>query len=198
MSDLQGYGGSSNPRLIYNLGHAAFEFIEARWGKEGVRQFVFSLRKSVIGGGENAFKEAFDIDADEWDQQFDRYLKERFKPFRDKDGRPTTADRAERKKPLQQRAVGRTLTVGRSDRERQPAGASSISCCSRQGGSVVRNLTSLFDRDLGFKSIPFQDALNTVRDVVVTAGRSAGYFVRTEGSSLLLQNVIAEDRNRIP
>jgi hypothetical protein len=23
MSDLQGYGGSSNPRLIYNLGHAA-------------------------------------------------------------------------------------------------------------------------------------------------------------------------------
>mgnify|MGYP003344777899 CR=1 FL=1 len=29
MSDLQGYGNSSNPRLIYNLGHAVFEFIEA-------------------------------------------------------------------------------------------------------------------------------------------------------------------------
>ncbi len=46
---------------------------------------MFSLRKSVIGGGDNAFKEAFDMDADEWDQQFDRYLKERFKPFRDKE-----------------------------------------------------------------------------------------------------------------
>src|SRR4029453_3878480 len=26
-------------RLPYNLGHAAFEFIESRWGKEGLRQF---------------------------------------------------------------------------------------------------------------------------------------------------------------
>ena len=37
MSELQGYGNFGNVRLIYNLGHAAFEFIEARWGKEGVR-----------------------------------------------------------------------------------------------------------------------------------------------------------------
>jgi len=36
MSQLQDYGGFSNPRLIYNLGHAVFEFIEARWGKEGI------------------------------------------------------------------------------------------------------------------------------------------------------------------
>ena len=57
MSELEGYGDFSNPRLIYNLGHACFEFIEAKWGKEGVRQFMFSLRKSVIGGGENAYEE---------------------------------------------------------------------------------------------------------------------------------------------
>src|SRR5690606_23266032 len=85
MSGQQGYGTTGNARLIYNLGHAAFEFIEARWGKEGVRQFVFSLRKSVIGGGDSAFREAFEMDPDEWDQQFDQYLKERFKPFRDKE-----------------------------------------------------------------------------------------------------------------
>ena len=41
--------------------------------------------RSVIGGGDDAYQEAFQIDADEWDQQFDRYLKERFKPFRDKE-----------------------------------------------------------------------------------------------------------------
>ena len=51
MSELEGYGNTSNPRLIYNLGHAVFEFIEARFGKEGIRQFLFALRKSVIGGG---------------------------------------------------------------------------------------------------------------------------------------------------
>ena len=85
MTQLEDYGSFGNLRMIYNLGHAAFEFIESRWGKEGVRQFVFSLRKTVIGGGDNAFQEAFQMDPDEWDQQFDRYLKERFKPFRDKE-----------------------------------------------------------------------------------------------------------------
>ena len=45
--------------MIYNLGHAVFEFIESRWGKEGLRQYLFSLRKSVIGGGEDAYQEAF-------------------------------------------------------------------------------------------------------------------------------------------
>ena len=63
MSELEGYGNGSNPRLIYNLGHAVFEFIEAKWGKEGIRQFLFSLRKSVIGGGEDAYEEALQDEA---------------------------------------------------------------------------------------------------------------------------------------
>ena len=40
MTELEGYGDFTNPRLIYNLGHAVFEFIEARWGKEGVRRLL--------------------------------------------------------------------------------------------------------------------------------------------------------------
>src|SRR5204862_2498177 len=74
--------------LIYNLGHACYEFIESRWGKEGVGQFLFALRKSVIGGGDDAYEEAFKLKGDEFDQQFERYLKERFKPFRDKERPP--------------------------------------------------------------------------------------------------------------
>ena len=37
MTQLEDYGSFGNLRMIYNLGHAAFEFIESRWGKEGVR-----------------------------------------------------------------------------------------------------------------------------------------------------------------
>src|SRR5687768_17988645 len=51
-------------RLPYNLGHAAFEFIESKWGKEGLRQFLFALRKNVIGGGESAYEEAFRLKAE--------------------------------------------------------------------------------------------------------------------------------------
>ncbi|PYR38326.1 MAG: hypothetical protein DMF93_16315, partial [Acidobacteria bacterium] len=37
MTELEGYGGGGGPsRLIYNLGHAVFEFIEAKFGKEGI------------------------------------------------------------------------------------------------------------------------------------------------------------------
>ena len=38
-------------RLVYNMGHACFEFMEARYGKEGIRQFLYTLRKGILGGG---------------------------------------------------------------------------------------------------------------------------------------------------
>jgi hypothetical protein len=80
---------SNNPRLVYNLGHAAFEFIEARYGKEGIRQFLYTFRKNIVGGGmEDIYHQAFRIKPEEFDEAFDKWLKERFKPFRDKQ-RPT-------------------------------------------------------------------------------------------------------------
>ena len=38
-----------------------------KWGKEGLRQFLFSLRKSVIGGGESAYEEALKVKPEEFD-----------------------------------------------------------------------------------------------------------------------------------
>ena len=71
--------------LVYNLGHAAFEFIEARYGKEGIRQFLYTLRKNIVGGGiDDIYQQAFRIKPEEFDQAFEKWLKERFKPFRDK------------------------------------------------------------------------------------------------------------------
>ena len=199
MSELQGYGNFNNVRLIYNLGHAAFEFMEARWGKEGVRQFVFSLRKSVIGGGDNAFKEAFDMEADEWDQQFDRYLKDRFKPFRDKE-RPADYGRDLAPNPERSRFSDvlaiepspsgdliAAVTGNRRDREYD------IVLLSTKDGQVIRNLTSGFDQSLGFENIPTPG----MRYVTVPwmswspQGDRLAYFARTEKDrSLLLQNVI--------
>ena len=126
MSEMQGYGNSSNPRLVYNLGHAAFEFMESRWGKEGIRQFLFSLRKSVVGGSGGAFEEAFKLKPEEFDQQFEKYLKDRFKPFRDKE-RPMDYGRDLAPNPEKTRYTsalhGRALPDGRPDRggDGQPA-----------------------------------------------------------------------------
>jgi hypothetical protein len=199
MTELQGYGNFGNARLIYNLGHAAFEFIEARWGKEGVRQFVFSLRKSVIGGGENAFREAFDMDADEWDQQFDRYLKERFKPFRDKE-RPADYGRDLAPNPQRTR-YSNVLSIEPSPSGDLIAAVSAnqrdreldILLLSAQDGAVIRNLTDGFDQSLGFESIPTPGMrFNNVPWMSwAPHGDRLAYFVRTEKDrSLVVQNVI--------
>ena len=125
MSQMEGYGDFGSPRLVYNLGHALYEFIEARWGKDGVRQFLFSLRKSAIGGGSSPYEEAFQMTAREFDQQFEKYLKDRFKAFRDKE-RP--ADYGQDLSPdpekiaVHGRDLDRAVAVGRSHRrhDRQP------------------------------------------------------------------------------
>jgi hypothetical protein len=199
MSKLQGYGGSSNPRLIYNLGHAVFEFIEARWGKEGIRQFMFALRKSVIGGGEDAYQEAFKMTPDEFDQAFERYLKDRFKPFRDKErpadyGRNIAPD-MEKTQYAQVLSIAPSpsgdliaaVTINRKD------GEADIVLLSSKDGSIVRNLTEGFDKDYGFTNlVMLGERWNTMHWMSWSPkGDRLAYFVRTEKErTLIVQNVL--------
>ncbi len=202
MSELEGYGSTSNPRLVYNMGHACFEFMESRWGKEGIRQFLFALRKSVIGGGESAYKEAFQLDGDDFDQQFDKYLKDRFKPFRDKE-RPADygknmAPRAEKGnyigaltiEPSPSGDLLAAATLNKKEREVD------IVLMSAKDGKVIRNLTPGFDQGMGF------DYLVTPGSRWITipwiswapAGDRIAYIARHErGKSLILQNVLTRD-----
>ncbi len=199
MSKLDGYGNFGNPRLIYNLGHACFEFMEARWGKEGVRQFMFALRKSVIGGGEDAYQDAFKLTAEEFDQQFDKYLKDRFKAFRDRE-RPADygrnlAPNPEKTKfrevlsaePSPSGDLMAQVTVNRKDQELD------IVLVSSKDGSIVRNLTSGFDKDKGFEFL-IQPGMryNTVAWMSWSAnGDRLAYFVRREKHrTLIIQNVL--------
>ncbi len=208
MSELQGYGNFTNPRLIYNLGHATFEFIESRWGKEGLRQFLFSLRKSVIGGGEDAYEEAFKMKPDEFDQQFERYLKERFKPFRDKE-RPadygrnlapnpekTTFSNALSIEPSPSGDLLAVYTGNRKDREYD------IVILSAKDGSVVRNVTRGFDKDMGFEYLAIPgDRWNTISWMSWgPKGDRIAYFARREKDRVLVvQNVLTRKiEERIP
>jgi hypothetical protein len=208
MSDLEGYGGFSNPRLIYNLGHAVFEFIESKWGKEGLRQFLFALRKSVIGGGEDAYEEAFKLKPEEFDQQFEKYLKDRFKPFRDKE-RP--ADYGRDLGPNPQKTKYTTVI----SIEPSPSGdliaaivgnrkdsEIDLALISAKDGSVIRNLTNGFDQSKGWAYITYPGG----RYIQVAwmswspKGDRIAYFVRTEKErALILQNVVTgEIEQRFP
>ena len=199
MTRLEGYGQSSNPRLIYNLGHAVFEFIESKWGKEGLRQYLFALRKSVIGGGEDAYQEAFKLAPEDFDREFDRYLKDRFKPFRDKE-RPADygrdlAPNPEKSKfrqvlsaaPSPAGDLMAVVTLNPRDQELD------IVLTSAKDGTVIRNLTSGFDKDLGYEFM-VQPGMryNTVAWMSwAPDGDQIAFFVRAEKSrTLIIQNVL--------
>ncbi|HEX7086953.1 MAG TPA: hypothetical protein VF198_11350 [Vicinamibacterales bacterium] len=208
MSELEGYGGFSNPRLIYNLGHAVFEFIESRWGKEGIRQFLFALRKSVIGGGEDAYEEAFQLKPDEFDQEFEKYLKDRFKPFRDKE-RPADYGRNLAPNPrrtkyttvlsIEPSPSGELIAAMVGNRREQEL---DIVLLSAKDGEVVRNLTSGFDQGMGFAYIATPGGRwNSVSWMSWSpTGDLIAYFARTEKEkALILQDVVSgRIRERYP
>ncbi len=199
MTELEGYTTTGSIRMVYNLGHALFEFIESRWGKEGIRQYLFSLRKSVIGGGDDAYMEAFRLTPEEFDQQFDKYLKDRFKPFRDKE-RPADYGRNLAPDPEDSVFIGSVsiepspsgdliamVTGNRRDRELD------IVLMSATDGTIIRNLTNGFDQDRGFEFI-IQNGMrsNTVPWLSWSpSGDQLAYFVRSEKwRTLILQNVL--------
>src|SRR6185436_3384539 len=192
MSDFQGVQFADG-RLPYNLGHAAFEFIESKWGKEGLRQFLFALRKSVIGGGDSAYEEAFKLKPDEFDEQFDKYLKDRFKPFRDKE-RPQDYGRDLAPK------AGKTQYVSVISIEHSPSGDRKdqeldIILMSTKDGKVIRNLTAGFNTGFGFEYISQPGGFrgNAVPWMSWSpAGDRLAYFTRHEKQKqLILQNVLS-------
>ena len=144
----------SGGRVPYNFGHAAFEFIEARFGKEGIRQFLYTLRKNIVGGGvEDVFQQAFRMKPEEFDQAYEKWLKEKFKPFRDKQ-RPSDygtdlSPNSERTPFTQVFAFAPSpsgemiaaLTGNRSD------GEIDVVLLSAKDGSIIRNLTKGYTSD---------------------------------------------------
>jgi len=187
-------------RTPYNLGHACFEFIENKWGKEGIRQFLFALRKSVIGGGDSAYEEAFKLKPDEFDEQFDKYLKDRFKPFRDKE-RPQDYGRdlapKKGKTPfvsvvsIEPSPSGDLLAVMAGNRKDQEL---DVILLSTKDGKVVRNLTGGFNNSYGFEYIANPGGFrgNAVPWMSWSpSGDRVAYFVRKEKrKDLILQNVL--------
>ncbi|MBP6715514.1 MAG: PD40 domain-containing protein [Acidobacteria bacterium] len=187
-------------RLPYSMGHATFEFIQSRWGMEGLRQFLFSLRKSVIGGGESAYEEALKLKPEEFDDAFERYLKDRFKPFRDKEV-PSDFGKDLAPRPgkshfvsvisIEASPTGDLIAAVAGNRKDQEL---DIILISTKDGQVVSNLTKGFDQNRGFEYIATAGGLrgNLVPWISwAPVGDLIAYFARTEKKkTLIVQNVV--------
>ncbi len=67
--------------LTYRYGQAAFDFIEERYGSEGIRNLLWEFRKSLLANNiAKPIKDAFGLEADEFDRQFKKFLQKKYLP----------------------------------------------------------------------------------------------------------------------
>jgi Tol biopolymer transport system component len=64
--------------FAYRFGHMVFAFVEAEWGVEGLRDFVFETRNTLTGSVDKAIKRAFDLDVEEFDARFRAWLRKQY------------------------------------------------------------------------------------------------------------------------
>ncbi len=65
----------------YDFGHAIYEFIEAKFGKNGVREFWQSLKGSPLIGKRDPLKKSFNLKTRDFGFEFKKYLRNRFKDY---------------------------------------------------------------------------------------------------------------------
>ena len=78
MSAAEGHAGFENPRVVYALGHAAFDFVEAEWGQAAVGALLRAFGPAGPVG--NPYRNALGLAPAAFDQAFADYLRARFPP----------------------------------------------------------------------------------------------------------------------
>jgi Tol biopolymer transport system component len=63
----------------YDFGHAIYEFIEHKYGKNGVREFWHSMKSSSFFRSVDPIKKAFGLEAREFNHEFKKYIRQKHK-----------------------------------------------------------------------------------------------------------------------
>jgi WD40 repeat protein len=70
----QDFGGF----FAYRFGHAVFDFVEERWGKEGFLDFLYEIRNTIGSRVDRAVQRAFKMDSEDFDAEFRRWLRKKY------------------------------------------------------------------------------------------------------------------------
>ncbi len=74
--------------FAYRFGHAVFDFVEAEWGKDGVRDFVFEYRGQLGPNVDRILERTFGVSAEDFDVRFRRYLRQKYIKILTEKGEP--------------------------------------------------------------------------------------------------------------
>ncbi len=185
-------------RAPYDFGRSIFEFIEERFGKEGVRQFLFALRKAALGGvSSEVYQQAFRMDGEEFNRQYRKWIKERFKPFRDKEI-PDDYSRNLSPDPRRGKYVAALSAAPSPSRElvsvlsfNRKEGELDVVLISAKDGSFIRNLTPGYTGNFEYIPLSGGDAFLGRMLAWSHDGDHVGFFGRyRKRRALVLANVV--------
>jgi len=182
--------------FAYRYGHAFFDYIEQEWGKEGVQEFLIELRGTLGARVGPAVSRAFFTNAEDFNSDFRRWLRQKYLPELVETGEPSD--------------FGRRFVAGRRPRWlASPAASPSgdlVAAISQDGGdtdvllydaktrTMIRNLTKGFTSD--YQYIVAQEVgqlgRKMGRDLAFSPdGNQVAVFARKGGErSLVLINVL--------
>lgn len=181
--------------FAYRFGHAVFDFMEERWGKEGFRDFIIELRNTLGARVDRAVKRTFQMEAEDFDAEFRRWLRQKYLTQLVETGEPSDFGRPFR------------IEEGRSQ-ELSPAAAPSgdlVAAFSTQHGDVdivlfdtkerstLRNLTKSYTKDFQyFVAQELTLGREMGRDLAFSPdGNTLAAFAKRErGRSLVLIDVL--------
>jgi len=189
--------------LAYRFGHAAFDYIEERWGKEGFRDFVYEFRNTIGGRADRALERALRVKAEDFDLDFRRWLRKKYlpelaatgepsdfgRPFRDEERRVSDA-LAPAASPSGDLVASLAVWQGDIDivlydaRQREPIANLTRGFSDQYQYLVAQSLTSKkrMGRDLAFSP---------------DGNRLAAFAKREQGRSLFLFDVLRRKVDRI-
>jgi len=75
--------------FAYRFGHAVFDFVEERWGKEGFLDFIYEVRNTIGSRVDRAVKRAFKLEPEDFDLEFRRWLRKKYLPQLVETGEPS-------------------------------------------------------------------------------------------------------------
>lgn len=188
--------------FAYRFGNAVFSYMEERWGREAVLDFIYEMRNTFASRPETAVERTFRMDVEDFDAEFRRWARRKYLPELLATGEPGD--------------FGRPFRLG-EDRRRQ---GNEMSPVASPSGDLVAAITtdrgqldiSLFDTNTRERIKNLTKGFNTqIRRIAIRTNREIGHdlafspdgntiaaFGRREaGYSLLLYDALDGNLRRI-
>jgi len=74
--------------FAYRFGHAAFDYIEERWGDDGFLDFMYEFRNTLGSRTDRAIQRTFKMEPEDFDRDFRRWLRQKYLPQLVETGEP--------------------------------------------------------------------------------------------------------------